>query len=133
MQRGTYSYSVYVHRYRQRMNREDTETVRESIADELEKLTGGLIDSAFRVHSQIGPALLETISVKVAFSLVGQAFQPATEKAPKKAGWKACPTFALSSILPMTEGIQYQDNLPWTSSCLGDFVVSFSGFKKRSL
>jgi len=43
------------------MNHHDTKTQREPIPDEAENVARGIVDSAFRVHSQLGPGLLESI------------------------------------------------------------------------
>jgi GxxExxY protein len=43
------------------MNHEGTKTQREHIPDEVENVARTVVDSAFRVHSQLGPGLLESI------------------------------------------------------------------------
>lgn len=43
------------------MNHKGTKTQREPIPDKVERVAKGVVDSAFRVHSQLGPGLLESI------------------------------------------------------------------------
>jgi len=43
------------------MNHKDTKTQREPIPFKVENVAREIIDSAFRVHSQLGPGLLESI------------------------------------------------------------------------
>jgi len=43
------------------MNHKDTKTRRKPIAVEVETVTKRIVDSAFRVHTQLGPGLLESI------------------------------------------------------------------------
>ncbi len=43
------------------MNHGDTETQRRSLPDEVNDLTGGIVDAAFKVHSLLGPGLLESV------------------------------------------------------------------------
>ena len=44
------------------MNHEGAKTQREPIPDEVENVARGIVDSAFRVHSQVGPGLRESIN-----------------------------------------------------------------------
>ncbi len=43
------------------MNRQVTNTSRGPIPDELNEVAKAIVDSAFRVHSQLGPGLLESV------------------------------------------------------------------------
>ena len=43
------------------MNHGDTETPRRSLPDEVNDLTGVIVDAAFKVHSALGPGLLESV------------------------------------------------------------------------
>lgn len=43
------------------MNHGDTETKRISLPDEVNALTGQIVDAAFKVHSALGPGLLESL------------------------------------------------------------------------
>lgn len=43
------------------MNHGDTEAQRRTVPDEVNDLTGGIVDAAFKVHSTLGPGLLESV------------------------------------------------------------------------
>ncbi|MBS1765820.1 MAG: GxxExxY protein [Acidobacteria bacterium] len=43
------------------MNHGDTETQRRSLPNEVNALTGEIVDAAFKVHSALGPGLLESV------------------------------------------------------------------------
>lgn len=43
------------------MNHGDTETQRRSLPDEVNGLTGEIVDASYKVHSALGPGLLESV------------------------------------------------------------------------
>ena len=43
------------------MNHQDTKTPREEIPEELDRIAKQVVDSAFAVHSRLGPSLLESV------------------------------------------------------------------------